>query len=264
VCGLGLRERRQLAVLDQDVVERERQLAVRRRPVVAVTRDDEDVPVQAQLLAVVLADVRVVPVGAWIGHADLVREGLADRDRRLRLVGAVVAVLEPEAVPVHGRIEVAAVRDMHRDRRVLGHFQGRAGDGAVVGEHANGGVPDLLPYRDDLQIELVTVGELDDLGAARVRKPLGRARKLNDVGAPVCAVVVHGYLPFSGRCSCPDAGLFVRGRGSRRRLLQGPDPLSEELGVVLHPADQRRSARPLPGETEEAEARDVRHPALVS
>ena len=39
-------ERRDLAVLDQDVVERERDLAVDWRPVVRVGRDDEDVPVQ--------------------------------------------------------------------------------------------------------------------------------------------------------------------------------------------------------------------------
>ena len=97
------------SVLDQDVVERQQQLAVRRRPVVGLARGGEDVPVQAHLLAVVLADVRVVPVGAGIGHVHLVGEGLADRDRRLRLVRAVVAVLEPQPVPVHGRVEVAVV-----------------------------------------------------------------------------------------------------------------------------------------------------------
>ena len=124
-------------LLDQHVVERHGKLAVGGRPVIVLARDDEDVAVEAHLLAVVLADVRVVPVRARIGHAHLVGEGLADRDRRLRLVRAVVAVLEPQSVPVHGRIDVAAVRDVHGDRRVLGHFQRRARDGAVIGEHAH-------------------------------------------------------------------------------------------------------------------------------
>ena len=81
-------------VLDEDVVERQGDLAMRGRPVLGITRDDEDVPVETQLLAVVLADVRVVPVRARVGKAHFIRERLADGDRRLRLVRSVVAVLE--------------------------------------------------------------------------------------------------------------------------------------------------------------------------
>ena len=93
-----------------------------RRPVVGVGGDDEDVPVQAHLLAVVLADVRVVPVDAGIGELDAVGEAAADRDRRLRLVRAVVAVLDPQAVPMHGRLQVALVRDVDDDLRALRTF----------------------------------------------------------------------------------------------------------------------------------------------
>ncbi len=92
---LGAAERRNLAVLDEDVVERQEDLAMHRRPVVGSGRNHEDVPVQAHLLAVVLADVRVVPVDAGIGELDSVREVTSDRDRRLRLVRAVEAVVEP-------------------------------------------------------------------------------------------------------------------------------------------------------------------------
>ena len=92
---LLLPEGRDLSVLDQDVVEGQEQLAVRRRPVPGLARGGEDLSVQAQLLAIVLADVGVVPVGAGVGHVQLVREPLADRDRCLRVVGAVIAVLEP-------------------------------------------------------------------------------------------------------------------------------------------------------------------------
>ena len=163
---LGPAEGRDPPLLDEDVVERQEKLAVGRRPVIVLARDGEDVPVEAHLLAVVLADVRVVPVRAWIRHVHLVGKGFANRDRRLRLVRAVVTVLEPQSVPVHGRIDVAAVRDVDGDRRVLGHFQRRAGDGAVVGKHAHDVVPDLLPDWCDLEIELVAVGELHDFGAA--------------------------------------------------------------------------------------------------
>ena len=41
------------------------------------------------------------------------------------------------------------------------------------------------------------------------------------------------------------------------------DPFCDELGVVLHPADERGAARVLPGEAEEVEAGDVRDSAAV-
>ena len=92
---------------------------MRRRPVVGVGRLDEDVAVQAHLLAVVLADVRVVPVDARVGERDPGREALADRHRLLRLVRAVVAVLEPQPVPVDGGLDVALVLDVDDDLRAL-------------------------------------------------------------------------------------------------------------------------------------------------
>ncbi len=105
VVGLGAAERRDPAVLDQDIVERQQHLAMHRWPVIRVGRDDEDVPVQPHLLAVVLANVRVVPVDAGIGELDAVRKRLAGGDRCLCLVCAVVAVVEAQAVPMHRRVE---------------------------------------------------------------------------------------------------------------------------------------------------------------
>jgi hypothetical protein len=64
---LRLAEGCDLPVLDQNVVECQGELAVGGRPVVSFGRIDQGVPVQAHFLAVVLADVRVVPVGAGIG-----------------------------------------------------------------------------------------------------------------------------------------------------------------------------------------------------
>ena len=191
-----------IRLLDQYVIERQEKLTVGGRPVVGLARNDEDVPVQAQLLPVVLADVRVVPVRTRVGKAHLIGEGLADRDRRLRLVGAVVAVLEPQAVPVHGRIHVAAIRDVHCDRRVLRGLQGWAWNRAVVGEHAHGGIADLLLDRCDLELELVSVRELDDLRPSGVGQSFGRARQLGGVRVPFGAVMVmHPYSPSFARAS---------------------------------------------------------------
>jgi hypothetical protein len=104
-------ERRDLPLFQQDVVKGQRHVPIGRRPVVRLGGLDETVSVQAQLLAVVLADMRVVPVSAGVRERYARREALADLDRRLRLVRAVVAVLEPQSVPVHGRLHVALVLD---------------------------------------------------------------------------------------------------------------------------------------------------------
>ena len=70
-------------------------------------------PRPTQSLAVVLAKMGVVPVEAGIGELDPVGEVVTDLDRRLGVDGgAVVAVVEPEAVPVNGRRDVAVVRDV--------------------------------------------------------------------------------------------------------------------------------------------------------
>jgi hypothetical protein len=56
---------------------------------------------------------------------------------------------------------------VHRDRRTLVDLERRAGDGPVVSQHAHGGIADPLPDRDDLELELVAVGQLD---APRTRR----------------------------------------------------------------------------------------------
>ena len=194
------------AVLDQDVVERDQQLAVRRRPVVGLAREGEDVPVQAQLLAVVLADVRVVPVRAGVGHVHLVREALADRDRCLRVVGAVVAVLEPQPVPVDGGFEVALVGDVHRRRRALGDPERRAWHRPVVRQHPYRGVADSLRDRDDLELELVPIGKLDQLGLAGLREAVGLARELDCRTVALSAGVGHRATSSQTASSLAAAG----------------------------------------------------------
>ena len=78
------------------------------------------VAVEAQLLAVVLADVRVVPVDAGVGERDARRVAAADGHELLGLVRAVVAVVQPQPVPVDGGLQVALVLDVDDDLRALG------------------------------------------------------------------------------------------------------------------------------------------------
>ena len=105
----------------------------------------------------------MVPVDAGVGERDLVGEAAADRDRRLRLVRSVVAVLEPQPVPMDGRLQIAVVDDLDRDLRSLADAQRRTGDGAVVGEHAHSRVGELLRDGRDPQLDRVVVCDFDDL-----------------------------------------------------------------------------------------------------
>ena len=186
---LGSAERRDLAVFEQDVVEREHDLAVHGRPVVGVGRLDEHVAVQAHLLAVVLADVRVIPVQPRIGERDAGGEPLADRHRPLRLVRSVVAVLQAQSVPMDGGVHVALVLDVDHDLRALPHLQRRSGDRPVVGQHPDRGVAQALGDRSDPQVIAVTVGQLDKLGRARLGKPSRVCREL--VGGFGLGVLLH-------------------------------------------------------------------------
>ena len=79
---------------------------------------------------------------------------------------------------------------MDGDRRALRDLQRRAGDRAAVGEHPHGRIADPLLDRRDLELELVAVGKLDELGLARVGQAFGVARQFGDVALVVGAVFV--------------------------------------------------------------------------
>ena len=92
--GFRRAERGDLTVFDQDVIEGQHDLPVRRRPVLGILWRGEDVSVQAHFLPVILADVRVEPERAGIGNVHLIRECFADRNRCLGVVGSVVTVVQ--------------------------------------------------------------------------------------------------------------------------------------------------------------------------
>ena len=173
----GPAERRDVPVLDQQVIQREGQLPVRGGPVGRVGGLDHDRAVQPHLQAEVFADVRVVPVEPGVREADLARVRPADRDRYLGLIRhPVVLVLQPQPVPVHGRLDIAVVPHLHGDLRPLIDVQDRAGDRPVVGEHAQLGAVDVLAHRADPQVQPVPVGKPGHARAQHLRQSrrLGR------------------------------------------------------------------------------------------
>ena len=183
---LGSTERGHLAFFDQDVVERQHELAVHPGPVVGIARYDNDVAVEPHLLAVVLADVRVVPVEARVGELHATREVPSDRDRPLRLMRPIGAVLEPQSMPVDGRLQVAVVMHVDLNLGAFGNAQGRPGNRPVVAEHAHGVVSEPLAHRGDPQLERTAVGELDGFARGSVRES-GRL-SWEDVGHGVPSV----------------------------------------------------------------------------
>src|SRR5438552_19052617 len=102
----------------------------------------------------------MVPIKPGVVELYLLGERAADRDRRLRLVwDAVVTVLQPQAVPVNGRLDVAVVGHLHCDLRPLIDVQCRTGDRSVVGEHAQHSGVEALADGRDAPVESIARGE---------------------------------------------------------------------------------------------------------
>ncbi len=156
---LGPAERSDLAVFEQDVVQGQDELAVDRRPVVRIGGGHHDGAVQAHLLSVVLPDVRVIPVEAGVREDDPRGEAAAHRDRVLRLMGSVEAVIQAQPVPVHRRVQVAVVGDVHHHLRAFPNPQGGSRNRPVVRQHPHRRVSELLNHRRHPQIEHVTAGQ---------------------------------------------------------------------------------------------------------
>ena len=62
----------------------------------------------------------------------------------------VVAVLEPQAVPVHRCFEISVVPDPHCHGRAFGNLESRSGNRSVVGEHSDICIADSLDDRPDV------------------------------------------------------------------------------------------------------------------
>ena len=171
-------ERGDLAVLQQQVIQGQHHVPVGRGPVAGLRRDHQDVPVQAHLLGVVLADMRVIPVHARVGEPDPVGEVATDRDWGLGFVGdPVVLVLQAQPMPVHGRVQITLVGDVDDHLGPLLHLQRRARDGAVVAQHPHGGLAQRFRHWADPQVEGVVVVQLQQLRPGCLGQPGGVGRK---------------------------------------------------------------------------------------
>ena len=91
---------------------------------------------------------------------------------------AVVAVVQPQAVPVDGGFQVALVLYVDDDLRALPDSQRRTGNGAVVGQHPHGGLADSFGRGRDAQRVPVAVGQVDHRRGGHGRKTGGVPREL--------------------------------------------------------------------------------------
>ena len=80
-------------------------------------------------------------------------------------------------MPVHGRLQVAFVRDVDHDLGSFRDFQRRPRDRPVVGEHPHGVASELLGHGSDAQIDDIPVGQLDHVHRVGSRVALGFGRK---------------------------------------------------------------------------------------
>ena len=83
-------------------------------------------------------------MGTGSGTCTRYVKSLADRDRCLRVMRAVIAVLEAQAVPVNGGLEVPVVGDVHRRGRAFGELERRPRHRTVVRQHPHRHVADPL------------------------------------------------------------------------------------------------------------------------
>jgi hypothetical protein len=121
-------------------------------------------------------------------------ERLARQDRRLRLMSSVVAVLQPQPMPMDRGVHVPLVLDVDDDLRALPDLQDRSGDRPVVGQHPDRRVTQSLGDRSDPQIEMLTVRQLDQLGRARLGQPRRVSREaIRRLGI---GVVLHRSASF--------------------------------------------------------------------
>ena len=88
---------------------------------------------------------------------------LFDRDWCLRLVSAVVTIVQSQAVPVHRPFHIAIVTNIDNDLRALLDSQSRARNGTVVGEHPNFRAANVRGDGCNPEVESLAVGQFDNL-----------------------------------------------------------------------------------------------------
>ena len=211
--GVGRRagtEGHQPVVVDQNVIERDHLFAMRRSVVVGVRRRHHDVSVQTEVLLDVLTHMWVVPVDSGVSEVHLVAKALARPDGRLGDVrNAIEAVVETQAMPVHGGRHVDVIGEVDDDRRAPRGADQRPGVLAVVAEHHVHLAADAAPHERRPQVDLVAVLEIEHFVGPRYRKHLGvhpDARQIGIVGRHSHLEAGH-HRHVTHRRHAPGAGL---------------------------------------------------------
>jgi hypothetical protein len=91
---------------------------------------------------------------------------------------AVIAVIQPQPMPVHSRRVVALVLDVDDDLRTLLDLEHGPRDRAVVGQHPHLSSGQLLDHWGNAQVELVAIAELDQLRGVGLGKSSNLGRKV--------------------------------------------------------------------------------------
>jgi hypothetical protein len=142
----------------------------------------------------------------------------------------VVAVLQPQPMPMHSRVQVTVVGDVDDELAALADLEGGAGDGAVVAQHPHPGLAEALGHRPDPQIEGVARGQHQQLGPARLRQPGGISReRLGCHRRVALSVVVHDPCPPVLLMNAPQVPM-LSGRTCSRWGYERPD---QPHGVIL-------------------------------
>ncbi len=115
---------------------------------------------------------------------------------------------------MHGRLQIALVADVDDELRPFAHAERRAGDGAVVGEHADSRAADALRHRRDPQLERVAVAELDELGLGCLCQARRIRLEMVLVVPVVMFVVLHRQTPSAAPAACGARLSLVSGAAS--------------------------------------------------
>ena len=123
-------------VADEEIVENECFHMIRCREVVTARRPHHQIPIEAEVLLDVLADVGVVPVDPRIREVQVVREGATGSHGPLREVRyAIESVVEPNPVPMNRGWLIERIDELDDDRRALRDADQRPGVLSVEAIH---------------------------------------------------------------------------------------------------------------------------------
>jgi hypothetical protein len=170
-----VRRIRRPVVLEQHVVEHERELRRAHRLALPLGRIHDERAVEPARHLLVRADVRVVPERPRVWHDEIVGKHFARLDRRGHHGVSIHVDGHPDPVPVNTRLLREIVVEVYDEPLASARADERAGHRAVVGPHRR--------RRAGQELDLGRRGPQLDLHDVRIVVRIERARKI-DLGVP--------------------------------------------------------------------------------